>query len=128
MTEPKKLDPIISEFATQEEADEYDAWFRKKVQESLDDPRPDVPHEEVMREMDEIIRRAAARGFAEGKQAIFDPITSEFASQEEADDYDAWFRKQVQESLDDPAPDVSHEEVVAGIEAILEAASRRKSA
>jgi hypothetical protein len=27
--EPTKLDPIISEFATQEEADEYDAWFRK---------------------------------------------------------------------------------------------------
>ena len=61
MTEPKKLDPIISEFATQEEADEYDAWFKQQVQESLDDPAPDVPHEEVMREAREIIRRAAER-------------------------------------------------------------------
>ena len=25
----------------------YDAWFRKKVQEALDDPRPDIPDEEV---------------------------------------------------------------------------------
>ena len=27
--------------------DEYDAWFRAKVQEALDDPRPGVPGEEV---------------------------------------------------------------------------------
>lgn len=25
----------------------YDAWFRKKVQKALDDPRPGVPHDEV---------------------------------------------------------------------------------
>lgn len=25
----------------------YDAWFRQKVQEALDDPRPAIPHEEV---------------------------------------------------------------------------------
>lgn len=127
--EPTKLDPIISEFATQEEADEYDAWFRKQVQDALDDPGPDIPHEEVMAHIDETIRRASARGLAEGKQAVYgDPIISEFATQEEADDYDAWFRKTVQESLDDPSPDIPHEEVVAGINAILEAAGRRKTA
>ena len=27
----------------------YDEWFRRKVQEAIDDPRPTVPHEEVMR-------------------------------------------------------------------------------
>jgi DNA-damage-inducible protein J len=27
----------------------YDAWFRAKVQEALDDPRPRIPHEEVMK-------------------------------------------------------------------------------
>jgi DNA-damage-inducible protein J len=27
--------------------DAYDAWFRAKVQEALDDTRPTVPHEEV---------------------------------------------------------------------------------
>lgn len=26
---------------------EYDAWFRAKVQEALDDPRPAIPHEKV---------------------------------------------------------------------------------
>jgi hypothetical protein len=46
--EPTKLDPIVSEFATQEEADEYDAWFRKKVQASLDDPGQSIPHEVAM--------------------------------------------------------------------------------
>ena len=35
----------------------YDAWFRKKVQEALDDPRPDIPGEEVEAEFAE--RRAA---------------------------------------------------------------------
>ncbi len=37
--------------------DEYEAWFRVKVQEALEDQRPKVPHEEVMRAMRELIRR-----------------------------------------------------------------------
>jgi len=129
--EPTKLDPIISEFATQEEADEYDAWFRKKVQESLDDPGEDVPHEEVMRRARETIEKAAARGLAEGKQAAYaasgalDPIISEFATQEEADDYDAWFRKEVEESLADPAPDIPHEEVMGEAREIIRLAAER---
>ncbi len=36
----------------------YDAWFRAKVQEALDDPRPMISHEEVNRRMAK--RRAAA--------------------------------------------------------------------
>lgn len=44
----------------------YDAWVRAKVQEALDDPRPDIPHEEV--EARFATRRAAAqRRRAEGK-------------------------------------------------------------
>ena len=35
---------------------DYDAWFRAKVQEALDDPRPPIPHEEVKRRW--AIRRA----------------------------------------------------------------------
>lgn len=27
----------------------YDAWFRAKVQEALDDPRPRIPHAEVVK-------------------------------------------------------------------------------
>ena len=36
----------------------HDAWFRAKVQEALDDPRPAVPHEEVEAHFSK--RRAAA--------------------------------------------------------------------
>jgi len=53
-----KLDPIVSEFETTEEAEAYDAWFRAKVQASLDDPRPRIPHDEVMARMDAIIGEA----------------------------------------------------------------------
>lgn len=42
------LDPIVSEFETQEQADSYDRWFRERIQQSLDDPRPNVPHDEAM--------------------------------------------------------------------------------
>ncbi len=49
------LDPIESEFASTEEAEAYDAWFRAKVREALDDPRPGIPHEQVMAEMQAII-------------------------------------------------------------------------
>jgi DNA-damage-inducible protein J len=34
-------------FSLARDAAEHDAWFRAKVQEALDDPRPPVPHEEV---------------------------------------------------------------------------------
>ena len=33
----------------------YDDWFRRKVQEALDDPGPLVPHEQVMSEMRDLI-------------------------------------------------------------------------
>lgn len=49
------LDPIVSEFASTEEAEAYDAWFRAKVQQSLADKRPPIPHEQVMAEMKALI-------------------------------------------------------------------------
>lgn len=49
------LSPIESEFASTEEAEAYDVWFRAKVQEALDDPGPDIPHDEVMAQMKAII-------------------------------------------------------------------------
>ncbi len=53
------LDPTVSEFASIEEAEAYDAWFRAKVREALDDPRPGIPHEQVMAEMQAIIEGKA---------------------------------------------------------------------
>ncbi|MDV7213281.1 type II toxin-antitoxin system RelB family antitoxin [Azotobacter beijerinckii] len=46
-----QLSPIVSEFETEEQATSYDRWFRAKVQASLDDPRPNIPHDQVMAEM-----------------------------------------------------------------------------
>lgn len=51
MTTTTALDPLISEFASQEEADSYDAWFRAKVQAALESDKPVVPHDEVMAKM-----------------------------------------------------------------------------
>lgn len=49
------LSPIVSEFSTVEEAEAYERWFRAKVQESLDDPRPNIPHDAVMAEMRQLL-------------------------------------------------------------------------
>jgi len=53
------LDPTESEFGSTAEAEAYDAWFRTKVREALDDPRPGIPHEQVMAEMQAIIEGKA---------------------------------------------------------------------
>ena len=46
------LSPIESQFATTDEADAYDAWFREKVEKSVqlaDEPNSiRIPHDEVM--------------------------------------------------------------------------------
>ena len=49
------------EFETEEQAVSYDRWFRAKVQASLDDPRPAVPHDRVMARIDAIIEAARRR-------------------------------------------------------------------
>jgi len=45
----------------QREAREHDLWFRSQIQAALDDPRPGIPHEEVMAKTRAIIDRVAAR-------------------------------------------------------------------
>lgn len=42
-------------FETQEQAASYDRWFRAKVQASLDDPSPNVPHDQVMADMHAVL-------------------------------------------------------------------------
>ena len=65
------LSPIESEFATTQEAESYDRWFRTQVQEAIDDPRPSIPHDQVMAEMREIIakKRAARKLTAFGNKS-----------------------------------------------------------
>jgi hypothetical protein len=55
------LSSIVSEFDTVEQAESYDRWFRAKVQKSLEDTRPCIPHDQVMAEMDAIIVDAEKR-------------------------------------------------------------------
>jgi hypothetical protein len=42
-----KLDPIVSEFDTEEDAEAYDKWFRAQVEEALASTEPSIPHEQV---------------------------------------------------------------------------------
>ncbi|MCB4862480.1 stability determinant [Sphingobium sp. PNB] len=50
-----ELDPIVSEFATTEEAEAYDTWFRAKVEKALACHKPGIPHDEVMAMLRKII-------------------------------------------------------------------------
>ena len=56
-----KYSPLVSEFGSAEEEAAYLEWLKTKVAESLADPRPPVPHEQVMAEIDEIIAKAKER-------------------------------------------------------------------
>jgi hypothetical protein len=49
------LDPRISEFETQEQADSYDRWFRAKVQEAIASKKPRLPHDEAMARVDRLL-------------------------------------------------------------------------
>ena len=55
------LSPLVSEFETEEQATSYVAWVKARVQASLDDPRPGIPHDQVMAEMEAIIVEAESR-------------------------------------------------------------------
>lgn len=44
---------MLSVFDSAEEEADYTAWLRVKLQASIDDPRPSIPHEQVMAEVRE---------------------------------------------------------------------------
>lgn len=44
------LSPLVSEFESEEQEASYTAWLKAKVEASLKDPRPNVPHDQVMAE------------------------------------------------------------------------------
>ena len=58
-----KLDPIVSEFDTEEDAAAYDKWFRAQVEEALASTEPLIPHEQVMAEIRALLdsKRGARR-------------------------------------------------------------------
>lgn len=127
MAKGKKLDPIISEFETEEQAESYDRWLRARVQASIDDPRPSIPHDEAMRQVEAVIEAAAQRGAGMPKAKKLDPIISEFETEEEAAKYDRWFHAKVQASLDDTSPDVPHDEAMARVKAAIKLAAKKRA-
>jgi hypothetical protein len=58
------LSPIASEFDTPEQEASYTVWLQAKVAASLADPRPLIPHDEVMAEIEEILVKAEANRVA----------------------------------------------------------------
>ena len=56
-----ELSPIVSEFETEEQAASHDRWFRAKVQASIDDPRPNVPHDLVIADMCALIESKGSK-------------------------------------------------------------------
>jgi hypothetical protein len=126
MSEGKKLDPLIYEHETEEEAASYDKWFRAKVQASIDDPRPSIPQDEAMAKVRDSIRAAAKRSANMTDDNKLDPIVSEFETKEDAADYDRWFRQQVQEAIDNPGKLTPHDEVMAEMDQVIAAAAARK--
>ena len=53
--------PIVSGLETEEQAASHDRWFRAKVQASIDDPRPNVPHDRMMADMRALIERSSEK-------------------------------------------------------------------
>lgn len=58
---PATLDPLISEFATDEEANSYDRWFRAKVQAAIDSKEPRIPHDQVMAQAEAVMAGIESR-------------------------------------------------------------------
>ena len=53
----KSYDPLVSEFQNPEQEQSHDAWLQAKVKSSLTDPRPHIPHDEVMTKMDALLTK-----------------------------------------------------------------------
>ncbi|MFZ6741806.1 stability determinant [Undibacterium sp. JH2W] len=49
------LSPIVSEFATAEEAEVYETWKRAKIEKSMASTTPRSPHDQVMAKVQAII-------------------------------------------------------------------------
>lgn len=57
--------PIDPEFEPPNDPEAYDKWFRERVARSLADPRPSIPHEEVVagtKTLLDSLRRRAENG------------------------------------------------------------------
>lgn len=44
----KVLDPLVSEFENTEQEQSYNEWIQQKVEKSINDTRPMIPHDQVV--------------------------------------------------------------------------------
>jgi len=61
MNTPTQLDPLVSEFDTEEQAQQYDQWFREKVQQAMDDDHGFLPHDAAMAQVDALLMQKRAQ-------------------------------------------------------------------
>ncbi len=122
-----RLDPLVSEFETEEQAASYDRWFRAKVQAAIDDPRPSVPHDEVMARMEALLNERKAAGQVAASSACLDPLISEFETEEQAASHDRWFRAKVQAAIESEKPRLPHDAALARVDALLEARRKQRA-
>ena len=59
-----RLDPLVSEFETEDQAKSYQVWFNAKVREAMNSAQPRVPHDEAMARVEARLaeKRAACAG------------------------------------------------------------------
>ena len=55
------FDPLVSEFETQEQANSYDRWLQREVQEAIDSKRPSLPHDAAMARVDSLLAEMRAK-------------------------------------------------------------------
>ena len=50
-----RLDPLLSEFETDDHAKNYDRWFTAKVREAMSSAKPRIAHDEAMVRVDTLL-------------------------------------------------------------------------
>lgn len=55
-----------------------------------------------------------------------DPLISEFDTAEEQAAYERWYRTKVEKAMNSPHPPVPHEQVMASVRQVIEAARKRR--
>jgi hypothetical protein len=54
---PGEYAPHISEDNFDQDA--WDEWYREQIRLSIEDPRPDIPHDQVMREIRDLVEEGS---------------------------------------------------------------------
>jgi hypothetical protein len=56
-----KLDPLVSEFETDERAESYDRWFKEKVRQAVESASPRLAHDDAVAKVAALLEDKRAR-------------------------------------------------------------------